>query len=272
MSRVLITLILLSTLLPVLTFAQIGKQAEYSIVENDLLEIRVYEEPDLTKIVRVAPDGTISYPLLGNIKVAGLTVRKLEETITDLLEKDYLISPQVSVFVQEYAKVSILGQVRNPGSYQMKGGLTLTQTIAMAGGFADNANINKVKILRNFGDKNKTIEIDVEQILDKLTSDIEIKGNDTIIVEAYGTVLVMGQVNKPGVYNFKKGLTIIEVIALAGGLTEAAAANGTKVIRIEGGRKKIIPVPVGSILKGGHASRDIALEPNDTIVIPESFF
>lgn len=248
------------------------REKEYIIYPNDILEITVYGEPDLSTTVRVSPDGTISYPLLGNIKVAGLTVLQLEKKLTDLLGEDYLVIPQVSVFVKEYARISILGQVRSPGSYQMKENLTFTQALSLAGGFTDVADTSRVKIIRTIDSKKETIEVNVDQILDKAATDVEIKANDTIIVEEYGRISIIGQVARPGVYNLKKGLTVLEAIGLAGGFTSTAAQDGTRIIRVEKGKRNMIRVHISDIIKGTDKSKDILLQAGDTIVVPESFF
>lgn len=244
----------------------------YHISVGDLIEISVYDEPDLSKTIRVPPDGIISYPLLGNLPVLGLTARELKEKISELLANDYLVNPQVSVFIRNYGNFSILGQVRSPGSYEMEERLTLTGVIARAGGFTDTADTSKIRVIRDQQDKKETIEVNFDQILNKETEDIEIKSNDTIIVVSCGQISVMGQVRSPGVYNLKKKLGTVEAIALAGGLGEMAASNDVKVIRIENGQKKIFRVPVGSILRDGDKSRDIILKPDDTVVVPESLF
>jgi polysaccharide export outer membrane protein len=83
---------------------------------------------------------------------------------------------------------------------------------------------------------------------------------------------VLGQVKAPGYYSLKKEMSVVDAIALAGGLTELASGNATKVIRMEDGRKQIITVPLEAILQGKEKSRDIFLEPGDTIFVPESFF
>ena len=249
-----------------------GADKEYIISPNNILEITVYQEPDLSTTTRVSPDGTINYPLLGNIKAVGLTVRELEKKITDLLTEDYLVSPQVTVFVKEYANISILGQVRSPGSYQMKENLTLTQAIALTGGFNPTANTSKVKIIRTAGGDKETLEVNVDQILEKSAPDFEIKANDTIMVDEYGRFSIMGQIARPGVYGLQRGLTVVEAIGLAGGFIPTAAPDGTRVVRVEYGEKKIIRVPVASIMKSGDTSRDILLQEGDTIVVPESFF
>lgn len=245
---------------------------EYIISANDILEITVYGESDLSVTARVSQDGTITYPLLGNIKAAGLTSRELEANITNLLGQDYLVIPQVSIFVREYAKICILGQIQKPGSYQMTENLTLTQVIALSGGFGQTANTSKVKIIRTTADKKETIEVNVDQILEKAAPDVEIKANDTIIVEEYGRISILGQVLKPGIYSLQRGLKVIDAISLAGGFSPTAAQDATRVIRVEDGKKKITRVPVASIMKGADASKNILLQDGDTIIVPESFF
>ncbi|HLD82816.1 MAG TPA: SLBB domain-containing protein [Candidatus Omnitrophota bacterium] len=246
-------------------------EKKYVISTNDLLEITVYGEPDLSTTVRVSQDGKITYPFLGNIQVAGLIVRDFEKKITDLLAQDYLVNPQVTIFVKEYAKISILGEIKTPGSYEMKESLNLTQAIALAGGFTDTANTSAIKIIRSSGDRKETIIIDASQV-EKDVPEVEIKSNDTIIIEKYGRISIIGQVIRPGVYDFRQDLTVIEAISQAGGFTPTAAQNGTKIIRVEFGRKKVIAVPMGYIMKGEYTTKNILLKEGDTIVVPESFF
>lgn len=246
---------------------------EYAIAANDILEITVYDESDLSTTVRVAQDGTISYPLLGNIKVAGLTVRALEGDITKLLAEDYLVNPQVKVFVKQYAKISILGEVRNPGSYEMREKLTLTEAIALAQGFNTTANAADIKIVRTLEGKKETLDVDFAKILTKALDDVELKANDVIIVEPYGSFSIIGQVARPGVYSLKKDLTIVEAIGLAGGFTPIAAQNGTKIFREEENNRKItIAVPVADIMASPDKRRNVLIKDKDTIVVPESFF
>lgn len=246
---------------------------EYIISANDVLEISVYNEPDLTKTVRVLEDGTISYPLLGNIPALGLSVRELEARVRDLLAEDYLVSPQVSVFVKEYAKVSVLGQVRQPGSYELKGQVTLMQVIALAGGFTETGNPSQVKVIRKSQDKEETLDIDTTRITEKAerSQDIVLHPGDVVFIPEYGRISVLGQVNNPGSYILKKDLTVLEAIALAGGFTKIAALDGTQVIRQEAQKKRIFKVKVSAIMKG-NKSFDILLLPGDTVVVPESFF
>jgi polysaccharide export outer membrane protein len=206
--------------------------------------------------------------------VVGLTARGLEERLTVLLEKDYLVNPQVSVFIKEYAKVSVLGEVKKPGSYELRAGTTAIEAIALGGGFTEIANMTDVKLTRVEGGQKRTIVIDATKITEEggKKDDVLLKPNDIIVVEQLGMISVVGQVKKPGRFILDKNLTVIEAIALAGGLTEIASANGTKVIRKKNGKEETINVPVDSILRGSDRSKNIYLEPNDTVVVPESFF
>lgn len=250
---------------------------EYRISVNDLLEINVYQEPDLTKTVRVAVDGNISYPLLGSIQVKGLTAKELETEITNLLKEDFLVNPQVSVFVKEHAKISVLGQVRKPGSYELMAGLTVMDAIALAGGFTEKANSTDIKLVRQKGEEKETIALNAEEIVEQghKERDVELEPGDLVIVgglsEVSSFVVVLGQVKSPGKYPYKKGMTVVQAVASAGGLADAAAPNGTRVIRMEEGRKRVIQVPLASILRG-ERNRDVTLKEDDTIVVPESFF
>lgn len=268
---------LLSFLSPVFSPSSFGQQQEvseenrdYVISTDDVIEITVFGEQDLSVTTRVSRDGVINYPLLGKIKVSGLTARQLEAYITDLLKKDYLVDPQVNVVIKEYSKISILGEVKDPSSYQMNERMTLTQAVALAGGFTQEANLSLIQIMRVTNGKKETMTVDLEKILNKLEPDIEIRPQDTIIVGEYGSFSITGKVAKPGVFKLTKDLGVVDAISMAGGLASTAAPDGTKIIRIENGVKKVIVVPVAHIMKG--AGSDVKLQPGDTVVVPESFF
>ena len=245
---------------------------DYVIASKDVLDITVYGEPDLTTTVRVAQDGTISYPLLGDFKVASYTVRGLEGRITKLLGDDYLVDPQVKVFVKQYANITILGEVKSPGSYQMRERFMLTEIVALTGGFKPESNASDIKIIRIAGDKKETLHVDFDRILEKAMPDVELKANDTIVVDPYGQFSVIGQVAKPGLYNLKRDLTIIEAIGMVGGFTPIAAQNATKIFRVENNRNITIKVPVANLMGAPDKNKNILLKDGDTIVVPESFF
>ena len=121
------------------------EKTDYSVQPEDILEITVYEQPDLDVKARVTSKGEIAFPLLGKVEVVGLTISEVEDLITELLAADYLVNPQVQVFISEYRvkQISVLGSVKTPGKYDMyaERETTVLQAIAMAGGFSNVASI-----------------------------------------------------------------------------------------------------------------------------------
>lgn len=155
---------------------------EYRIGGNDVLEITVQGEEDLTQEVRVTNSGYVSYPLLGRVKAAGLSVVELEDYIRDALAKDYIRDPHVRVFVKEFSNIYVLGQVREPGPYLFKGGMTIVQAVTTAGGFTKIANARKVRVVRTHGDEREVIEANVSRITKGEEEDILLEPGDTVIV------------------------------------------------------------------------------------------
>ncbi len=168
-----------------LIFAQ---STEYKLQATDVLKITVHEQPDLSTQTRVTADGNITFPLIGTLYVKGLTVQELENSIKELLEKDYLVNAQVLIFIEEYhpRQVSVLGEVKNPGKYDMpdEKETTLLEAIAMAGGFTKDANVNTTRIMRMEDGEKKTIIIPVKDITQKgqKEKDIVIRPGDVIFV------------------------------------------------------------------------------------------
>ena len=160
---------------------------EYKIGPENALLINVYygRDKNLERKVRVSSDGYISFPLLGKVKVEGLSVSELENELTYLLGEDYLVNPQVSVYIEEYSTVSILGQVDEPGTFEIKGKLTVVELISKAGGFTKIADTNNVKIIRAREDGTRTtIPVRVNDIINrgKEDEDIQLRPGDIVTV------------------------------------------------------------------------------------------
>jgi polysaccharide export outer membrane protein len=155
------------------------------IYPENLIEITVYEEPDLSLVARVSPEGMITYPLLGQLKVDSLTVTELEKKLTQALAEDYMVNPQVRIAVKEFSKITILGQVVKPGVYDLHRRLKVTEAIALAGGLTSIADANRMRIARVENDgKEKTIFVRFRDILKKgdKSQDVLLQPKDMIIV------------------------------------------------------------------------------------------
>jgi len=162
--------------------------ADYEVDAGDVILITVYEQPDLTTKARVSSKGDITFPLLGTVQVKGLTVAEIEEVIRDLLERDYIVDPQVSVFIEDYRveKVFVMGFVNKPGEYELFKDRTTTvlEAITMAGGFKEGAAQNGTKIIRVENGEEVTIPIKVTDIIKRgdKTKDVPVKPGDIIVV------------------------------------------------------------------------------------------
>ncbi len=247
---------------------EIGLIQEYQINPGDRLEISVFGEPELKTIARVSAQGYISYPFIGRIRAAGFTVEELAERIQIKLGEEYLVDPHVNVFIKDYAKFFVSGAVRNEGAYELDSAYALSDVIAMAGGAGENADLEKITVIREGEEGRERIYVDLE-----IQGDLfEIKPFDRIIVDKYGKIGVFGQVRSPGRYYVRRGLTVVDAIAEAGGFTDLASQNKVEVIRKEDGESRTIRVPVGTILRGARTSENIFLRKGDTIRVPERFF
>ena len=184
--------ILLSVVLlcSVLIVSSVPAQAsKYKLQPTDVLSITVHQHPDLLTKTRVTADGYITFPLLGKVSAYGLTVQDLEQKLRALLEKDYLVSAQVVVFIETYhpRQVTVLGEVNVPGKYDMpeEGGMTFLDAIAMAEGFTKDALLKRVKVIRTNEDGTKeNIVINVKDIThrDKEEKNIILQPDDIVVV------------------------------------------------------------------------------------------
>jgi len=146
----LLTLLLFMALAPVGAHAaESDRLTGYRLGTGDLVRVQVFGEDDLSVESRVSDRGTIPYPLLGELKVVGLSIRGVEELIANRLRGDYLVNPQVSVSILEYRQFYVNGQVKSPGGFPYQPGLTVRQAVSLAGGFTERASRNKIFVVRD---------------------------------------------------------------------------------------------------------------------------
>ena len=128
---------------------EIPLSQQYLLGAGDVINIGVYDEPDLSLEVRIGLSGAISYPLLGDVKVAGLTPKEVEEKLLNGLKGPYLVDPSVTVSIVEYRPFYVTGEVTKPGSYAFHPGLTVDKAISIAGGFTDRASRRRIFVIHD---------------------------------------------------------------------------------------------------------------------------
>lgn len=278
---------------------------DYRIGPDDQLQVTVFDAPDLSQTVRVSGDGEISLPLLGTIKAAGLTPRELELVLQALLRRTYMKDPQVTVTVTEMQShsVSVMGAVKSPGVFQIRGTKTLLEMLSMAEGLAPDAG-NEVLVMRgagietaspsNAGTKvgvasatpvsasfastgkeidGNTIVVSLKRLLDSGDSkyNVPVYPGDIVKVKAAGIVYVVGDVKRPGGFPIQDNghITVLQAIALGEGMGQDANKSKAKIIRVaENGEKVELPVQLNKILAGKEP--DPTLQPKDILFIPKN--
>ena len=167
--------------------AQVRSSQSYVLQPGDLVDIRVYMEDNMNRILRISGTGTVTFPLVGNIKIAGFSLEQAEQKLAERLTA-YLKQPQVSMLVKEYGNktVYVLGQVSKPGAIQIppEKQLTVLEAVTSVGGFTDIANTSKVRVLRVEDGKQQSMDVDVSQIMKQgnKSLDITLQPGDVIFV------------------------------------------------------------------------------------------
>jgi polysaccharide export outer membrane protein len=252
---------------------------DYLIGKQDLLEIRVFDLEELSQTVRVSGDGFISLPLLGRVRVAGLTKTQLEARIAELLEGKYLLDPQVTVFVKEYEskKVTISGAVAAPGRYEMIGPMTLLDMLSLAGGLQEGHG-REIVVFRSTPDgTTERLPVDLQRLVfdaDPATN-LRLEPGDVVYVTALERVRIFvgGAVNSPNMYEIPKTepITVLKAITLAGGTTPRAAEKNVQIIRTDdSGQRTTLTVNYRKVKRG--KAEDPTLQAEDVVFVQQSFF
>ena len=253
-----------------------GTAQEYTVGPGDVLKIIVWSHEDLSKEYPVTNDGYLPFPLIGRVKADGLTVQQLGERLRMLLEKDYLVDPQVIVSVREYLsqKVQIMGEAEKPGLYYLTGPTTLVEMLSKAGGLGKTAG-RELIILRTAKDGlagsragTTLLRFDMRKVLAGDTTDnVRVERDDMIFVPKAQAFFVLGEVRKPGTYPIEKATTVFEAITQAEGFTDKAAPSGVKVLRrMPDDKQDTIALDMsGSVPK----EKLFKIQDGDTIMVPK---
>jgi polysaccharide biosynthesis/export protein len=258
---------------------------EYVIGPQDVLAVTVTNEPTLTGKFTVVGDGTVTYPLLGSVKVGGLSLRAVEHELTTRLSDGYLERPLVSVALDQFGsqRVLVVGEVRQAGSYPLSGPTTLLEILLKAGAPTANAGTEALVVRGRAGDARSVSELRaavdarsastlsnvVRANLDALqrgdlSQNVALRPGDMVFVpraEQPAPVYVMGLVKSPGAYQVTKGATVLQVLAQAGGVTDRGSTSRIKLVRKTAQRNVEMK-----------AALHDAVQPGDTILVQRRLF
>ncbi len=263
----------------------------YVLGPDDQIVIRAIDSPEISdKPFLIGLDGNITLPLIGRVEAGGLTVEQLETTLNTRLKK-YVQDPQVSVTVMEFRSqpVSVFGAVTKPGVVQLRGPKTLYEVLSMAGGTSETAGSTlTVTRRRENGEiplpgatidptgQFSTAELNVQEILEgkNPAANIQIKPNDTISVSEANSnmIYVVGDVQHGGAFTLggRQKISVLRALSLAGGLGRTARPDKARIIRGSPGEAQPTEIPVNlkQIFVG--KAEDVALLPQDVLVVPTS--
>lgn len=246
-------------------------QSAVTIGPGDLIDISVYDVPELLLKVRVDASGFVSLPLIGDIKLGGLTVREAQLAIArELVRRQLVMKPEVSIFIEEFATkgITVYGEVNSPGIYPLMGPHTLYDAISAAGGLTMNAG-RTVTVLHSHGKGGEeVIDLAADRTLQQ--KNVPIAPGDTVIVSKAGVVYVLGEVAKPGAFLMANNtsISLLKAIALAGSTTKFSSLKHVFIIRKSTGGTEQLEVSLDKIYHGRES--DMPLKAEDIVFVPFS--
>ncbi len=255
------------TAAPAATAAAVLAANEYRLGAGDVVRINVYQSPDLTLETRIGEAGSISYPLLGAVKLGGLTVPQAEKQIADgLLRGNFLKQPQVSIQVVQVRgnQVSVLGQVNKPGRFPLEvADMRLSDLLATAGGIGP-AGADTLTLVGTRNGQTFRKEVDLPSLFrgDRREDDVFVQNGDVLYVDRAPQIFIYGEVQRPGTIRLERGMTLMQALATGGGLTQRGTEKGLRVHRKGGDGKTHIIQP----------AMDDALRDGDVVYVRESLF
>ena len=254
-----------------------GPAADYIVGAQDVLTITCYDQADLSGKFTVETDGTFSYPLIGRVKVGGLTLRQVESEVkTRLVGDGYFRNPQITVSVDTYKsqKVFVVGEVRTPGTYALSGDMNLVEALARAGSTLPTASGEAIVVHPEAGqtpsgptlpteDSDNVVRIDLRDLQNgAFSQNAMLRDGDTIFVPRAESVYVFGHVKNPGAYAMQqRNTTVLQALSLAGGVTDRGTTSRIKIVRIVNGEKREVKVKLTDLVLSG-----------DTVMVAERFF
>lgn len=233
---------------------------------GDMVRVTVFRNPELTTEAKISERGTILFPMIGEVNVVGLTPAQAGQFIADRLKQGrYVVNPEVTVSLAQVnsRQVSVLGNVNKPGRYPLDAlSAKLTDFLAVAGGVATPGS-DLVTIVSNQDGKTTKRDVDLAAMFRSgdLSGNFELRPGDTIYVHKAPMVYVYGEVHRGGAYRVEPNMTVMQAIALGGGVTPRGTQRGLKITRREGERVREVDARLTDIVK-----------PDDVIYVSESIF
>lgn len=245
--------------------------ARIRIGPGDLLELAVFDVPELAQVARVSDTGDATLMLLGSLHLDGLTAAEAQTLIEDLLrECNYILDPHVSIIIREYGTqgVSVLGEVRKPGVYPVLGTRNLLDIISEAGGTTPFA-AQQATVKRRASQEKLTASLSNDPA-ELLARDVELRPGDTVIVPKAGIVYVLGDVGRPGGYVMQNSgkISLLQAVAMAQGVNRTAARKHTRILRRNASSVDETVLDLKQVLEG--RAPDPELQPEDIVYIPPS--
>ena len=244
---------------------------DYILGAGDLVRINVYGSPDMQTEARLSAAGTITFPLIGEVKLGGSSPKTSENKIAQLLEQGgFVKKAQVNLVVLQYQSqfVSVLGDVYKPGKYSLDRPSTLSDLLALAGGITPNGS-DMVTLIRTESGKTTRQDFDLRNLITKAdaASNPQVSGDDIIYVNAR-EVSVLGQVNRPGKYSVVSGVrTVLDFLSQAGGVS-SSGADKIVVITKRNGKTKKHEIDVDQLYRKGDTSENFDMTDGDSIYVP----
>jgi polysaccharide export outer membrane protein len=258
---------LLLAMLALASGSAAAQAPDYRLGPGDVVRITVFQNPDLTTETRVSETGTITFPLIGTVAVGGQSTSQIERLITDRLRDGGFVNrPQVNATVLQFKsiQVSVLGQVNRPGKYPLEQtNNRLTEVLALAGGVTT-LGADVVTLVTSENGKEKKIDVDVPELIRSVdkSKDVILKNGDVIYVPRYPVFYIHGEVQRPGQYRLERDMSVMQALAVGGGLTLRGTQRGMQLSRKEAGGKTV--------------TRDAqpmeAVQADDVIFVKESLF
>lgn len=273
--------------------ASLAGYKDYKVGPEDRLEISIYGQEKMNRVLRVNGQGEITMPLVGVVKVAGSTPQQIENRLVELYNAQYLVDPQIAVQVTEFRhqRVAVTGAVAKPGSYEIIGPRSLLEVLSLAGGFSNQGTVQagdvlnvirhqnapdlattmKAKAIQPFAPKTETVVIDLRLLVSgqEPQLNIMVQNGDVVHVPFAGTAYVLGGVKKPGNIAVKEHLTVSQAVAMAGGIDPIMGTNSIIIMRFDGqGKPTRVDTNLSKIIANNN--EDISIKDNDVIVVNES--